>query len=110
MTEMMRQEPIEVSEITEDRTPGGFIRHRCFCRYRTVLGAHGFDEKNRYCYKIVIKDRAVIIYFGAFILVCKDCSRWHRVRLLPKEKRLDTSVMTDRPKEDDIADKKERIQ
>lgn len=93
-------EGIEVGDITEDKMPNGFIRHRCFCRYRTVLGAHGFDESQRYCYKIVVKDRAVIVYFGAFILVCKDCSRWHRVRLLPKEQRVDTSVLNSRPEMD----------
>ena len=96
----MSEMGVEVGEITEDRMANGFIRHRCFCRYKTVLGAHGFDESKRYCYKIIIKDRAVIIYFGAFVLVCKDCSRWHRVRLLPKEQRVDTSVLPHRADQD----------
>lgn len=70
-----------------DRTADGFVRHRCVCHYRTVLGAHGRDDSGRFCYKIVIRDRVVIIYFGAFVVICKDCHRWSRVRILPKEQR-----------------------
>lgn len=79
----MSNEPVDVDTL-DDRTADGFVRHRCICRYRTVLGAHGWD-KGQYTYKIVIRDRSVIIYFGTFVVSCRDCKRRHRVRMLPKK-------------------------
>jgi hypothetical protein len=74
-------------------TDDGFERHRCTCRHATVLGSHGFDSKGRYVYKFMVRDRIVLIYFGAFTVRCRDCKRWCRVRMLPKERKVDISVM-----------------
>ena len=92
-------EPVDVDTITEDRTADGFIRHRCICRYRTVLGAHGW-ENGQYTYKIKIRDRSVTIYFGAFVVSCRDCNRRHRVRMLPKKGAAEMRVLRDNSETD----------
>lgn len=93
---------VDVDTITEDRTADGFIRHRCICRHRTTLGAHGW-ENGQYAYKIIIRERSVTIYFGAFVVSCKDCKRRHRVRMLPKKGTAEMRVLRDNSA-NDLAD------
>ncbi|MDP9013788.1 MAG: hypothetical protein M3O41_14260 [Pseudomonadota bacterium] len=85
---------VDVSTLTNDLTVDGFVRHRCMCRSNSTLGAHGW-ENGRYCYKILFRDRSVTIYFGVFIVSCRDCHRRHRVRMLPKESRMEARVLRD---------------
>lgn len=95
--------PITGSSPTEEpkRLSDGFTRHHCTCRHGTVLGSHGYDAKGRYCYKIAWRDRVVVIYFGAFTVKCKDCSRWCRVRMLPKEQKVQINPMYTDPDQHD---------
>lgn len=62
-----------------------------------MLGSHGFDNQGRYVYKIMVRDRLILIYFGAFTQRCRDCKRWTRIRMLPKEKTVDISELGNRP-------------
>lgn len=41
----------------------------------------------------MVRDRILLIYFGAFTVRCRDCKRWCRVRMLPKERKVDISAM-----------------
>jgi hypothetical protein len=93
--------PITASQIPQpepesadlDVAADGFQRHRCTCRHNTVLGSHGFDSKGRYVYKIMVRDRLILVYFGAFTQRCRDCKRWTRIRMLPKEKTVHISEL-----------------
>lgn len=76
----------------------GFTLHRCTCKYKTILGSHGFDSTERYVYKVIWRDRFVLVYFGVFAVSCRDCKRWCRVRMLPKERRAEITPMSDRRK------------
>jgi hypothetical protein len=91
---MPERQAVDVESLP-DRAADGFVLHRCFCRYATILGSHGFDTDNRYCYKIMFRDRRVIVYFGVFTNTCKDCKRTHRIRLLPREKKVDIKVLAE---------------
>ncbi len=85
---------VDVDTLTSDRTADNFVRHRCICRQETVLGAHGW-ENGKYLYKIIIRDRTIIVYFGVFIVACRDCKRRHRVRMLPRKNQVDVRVLRD---------------
>lgn len=99
----MRSQPSGEPSPSSDSTPvsdegtpetDGFTRHRCNCRRRTVLGSHGIDPRTgQYAYKIIWRDRAVLIYFGALTVYCRDCQRWSRVRVLPKEQRAEITPL-----------------
>lgn len=80
----------------EDVGVDGFVRHRCTCRRRTVLGSYGMDEAGRFSYKIMWRDRVMLVYFGSLSVRCRDCTRWTRVRILPKEKKADFTPMKTR--------------
>lgn len=75
----------------------GFTKHRCTCRFKTILGSYGFDAKGRFVYKVIWRDRAMLVYFGAFTLRCRDCKKWCRVRLLPKERKAEITPMNSQP-------------
>lgn len=79
-----------------DRTIDDLVRHRCICRAQTVLGAHGW-ENGQYVYKVIWRDRALTVYFGVFVIACRDCKRRHRVRMLPKKSAVDLRVLRDKP-------------
>ena len=84
----------------EDLAADGFTRHRCSCRRQTVLGSYGFDSDGRFVYKIMVRDRLILLYFGAFTQRCKDCKRWTRIRMLPKEKTVAITEMGSAPIEE----------
>jgi hypothetical protein len=83
----------------DDVANDAFTKHRCTCRFATVLGSYGLDEQNRFCYKILWRDRIALIYFGAVALRCRDCKRWCRIRILPKERKAEITPMKSAPKE-----------
>lgn len=85
---------------SQTQTEDGFTKHRCTCRYKTILGSYGIDAKGRFVYKIIWRDRAALIYFGAVALRCRDCKKWCRIRLLPKEKKAEITPMNSKP--DDV--------
>lgn len=41
----------------------------------------------------MFRDRIILVYFGAFTQRCRDCKRWTRVRMLPKEGKVEFTQM-----------------
>lgn len=90
---------MESTQSDIEKSADGFTKHRCTCHNRTVLGSFGTDSQGRFVYKVMIRDRIILIYFGATALLCRDCKRWTRLRVLPREKKAEITPMHSRPDE-----------
>lgn len=67
---------------------------RCFCGRKTLLGVYGLDENNKIYihFKVHKQDRIFfegIVTEGTIKLVCRDCLRWHKIRIVDRKATLD---------------------
>ena len=66
---------------------------RCFCRRTPLLATYGLDENGEvYIHVKVYKSHRiygeVVITKGIVKLHCRECMRWHTIRIVGKEARL----------------------
>lgn len=60
---------------------------RCFCGHKTLLAVYGLNEQGElYVHvKVFKQDRIfgeIIVTEGKIKLHCRDCLRWHKVRIV----------------------------
>ncbi len=77
---------------------------RCFCYGKCILGIVKFDNQNKpfVHIKIYKSNRIygeVLLKFGDIRVRCRDCYRWHQIRIV-KER----AVLEEIPDSEDIVD------